>query len=83
MCQRDSASASPTRGRGVLRTRLLNLTRSPSRWKTAEYQIERGQALLLLGRFDEALSAANAAQRLAAQAPQVYLLIGADSDVAS
>ena len=44
--------------------------------KTAEYQIERGQALLLLGRFDEALSAANAAQRLAAQAPQVYLLMG-------
>jgi tetratricopeptide (TPR) repeat protein len=44
--------------------------------KTADYQVERGHALLLMGRFDEALAAASAAQRLAPQSPQIYLLMG-------
>jgi len=44
--------------------------------KSPEYQLERGQALFLAGQFDEALLAATAAQRLASQLPQPYLLMG-------
>jgi tetratricopeptide (TPR) repeat protein len=44
--------------------------------KTAEYQLERGRALLLLGRLDEALAAASATQRMAPQSPHPYLLLG-------
>jgi tetratricopeptide (TPR) repeat protein len=44
--------------------------------KVADYQLERGRALLLLGRLDEAFGAASAARRLAPQSPQPYLLLG-------
>src|SRR5262249_6493434 len=44
--------------------------------KIAEYQVERGRALMVAGGLDEALAAAKAAERLAPQSPQVYLLMG-------
>lgn len=44
--------------------------------KLSEYHLERGRALLLLGRLDEAFAAGNAAQRLAPQMPQPYMLMG-------
>ncbi len=44
--------------------------------KSPGYHVERGQALLLLGRLDEAFTEASTAQRLAPQAPQPYLLLG-------
>jgi len=44
--------------------------------KIAEYHVERGRALMIAGRLDEALAAAKAAERLAPRSPQVYLLMG-------
>jgi tetratricopeptide (TPR) repeat protein len=44
--------------------------------KTAPYHIERAGALLLLGRADDALRAAEVGQRLAPDTPQPYLMLG-------
>ncbi len=44
--------------------------------KSAAYQLERGRALFFLGRLDEAFAAGSAAQRLAPQMPQPYMLMG-------
>ena len=54
--------------------RLDNIAKQSE--KTAAYQLERGRALFFLGRPDEAFAAAGAAQRLAPQMPQPYILIG-------
>ena len=44
--------------------------------KLPGYYIERGRALMLMGRADEALQAARTAQRLAPDSTQPYLLMG-------
>ena len=44
--------------------------------KVPAYHLERGRALLLLGRLDDAAAAGSAAQRLAPQSPEPYVLMG-------
>jgi len=44
--------------------------------KVAAYHLERGRALLLLGRLDDAAAAGSVAQRLAPQSPEPYVLMG-------
>jgi len=44
--------------------------------KVPAYHLERGRALLLLGRLDDAFAAGRTAQRLAAQMPAPYILMG-------
>jgi tetratricopeptide (TPR) repeat protein len=55
-------------------TRLDTIARQSG--QVAAYQLERGRALLFLGRLDEALAAGSAAQRLAPRLPHPYVLVG-------
>jgi tetratricopeptide (TPR) repeat protein len=69
------ASAYTQQGRPREALLLLDTIAAQSK-KLSEYHLERGRALLLLGRLDEAFSAGSAAQRLAPRTPQPYMLLG-------